>query len=241
MEFNIKDHYKFLVWGDSISKGVIYNEIKGKYTLLDNNYVSLVQNYLKGMVYNAAKFGNTIKKGIDRLNKEIKALQPDIVLIEFGGNDCDFDWKQIADNPLADHQPRTEFELFKETLRDTIYSLKNQAITPILMSLPPLDADRYFKWISNNSSAVGSRILTWLGSVTKIYWWQERYNSVVVSIAEETRTRLIDVRSAFLQTPDFTKLLCVDGIHPNEEGHRLIAQKVMHYIRTNYSFLLKDK
>ncbi|MCM1565524.1 MAG: SGNH/GDSL hydrolase family protein [Dehalobacter sp. 4CP] len=236
----LKENYTFLIVGDSISKGVIYNEDQGKYSLLDRNYVSLVQNSLKGMVYNAAKFGNTIKKGIERLNRDVSKTCPDIVLIEFGGNDCDFDWMQIANDPMAEHEPKTDFNVFGKMLTDTIISLKNNNIIPVLMTLPPLDADRYFKWISKNSNEIGKSILIWLGSVTKIYWWQERYNSMIVNIAEETRTRWIDVRGAFLKTPDFTQLLCIDGIHPNEDGHKVIAQKVTEYLRQNYNFLLKD-
>jgi len=111
---------------------------------------------------------------------------------------------------------------------------------PVLMTLPPLDADRYFKWVSKNSTPVGDKILTWLGSVCKIYWWQERYSSAITSIAQETGTHCIDVRSAFLKTPDFRQFLCIDGIHPNEQGHKIIAEKIIEYIGNGYNYLLKS-
>jgi lysophospholipase L1-like esterase len=81
-------------------------------------------------------------------------------------------------------------------------------------------------------------ILEWLGSVTKIYWWQERYNSVIVRIAEETKTLWIDVRSAFLRFPDFSELLCADGIHPNRDGHVVIAEEIISFIKSGYRHLL---
>lgn len=81
-------------------------------------------------------------------------------------------------------------------------------------------------------------ILKWLGSVTKIYWWQERYNSVIVRIAEETKTLWIDIRSAFLRFPDFSELLCVDGIHPNRDGHFVIAEEIISFINSGYRHLL---
>lgn len=40
---DIKEVYKFLLCGDSISKGVIFDETKGKYTVLKDNYVSLLE------------------------------------------------------------------------------------------------------------------------------------------------------------------------------------------------------
>ena len=60
----------------------------------------------------------------------------------------------------------------------------------------------------------------------------------VLRLVEETMTRLIDFRSACLETEDYTTLICGDGIHPNEAGHKVIAEKILQYIRTNYTQLL---
>lgn len=231
---------KYMITGDSISKGVIYDESRSKYVLLEDNYVSLMQGKLKGVVRNTARFGNTLIKGLGNLTKDIQKDKPDFVLIEYGGNDCDFNWSEIAQNPDAEHSPKTDFNVFESMLRESIDYLKSQQITPILMNLPPLNADNYFKWVSQNNPVAASNILKWLGSVTKIYWWQERYNSTIVKVAESTKTRIIDVRSAFLEYPDFTKFICIDGIHPNKEGHRIISEKVLEFIRNNDFNLLRD-
>jgi lysophospholipase L1-like esterase len=53
-----------------------------------------------------------------------------------------------------------------------------------------------------------------------------------------TKNRLIEIRSAFLQKEDYTKLICLDGIHPNKEGHKVIAEKILQYIKADYTFLL---
>ena len=234
-----KDSYNFVLYGDSISKGVIYDESKEKYVLLDECYPNLLQCRLKGVVYNAARFGNTILRAAGKLQNDVLKRKPDIVIIEFGGNDCDFKWEEIADDPQGNHQPNTDFNIFQKSLKSLIELLKSTGIIPVLMTIPPLDADRYFKWISKNSGIIGEKILSWLGSVSKIYWWQERYNSAILNIAQETRTRWIDIRSAFLKSPDFRQLLCIDGIHPNEKGHRVIAEKIIEYISKDYKYLLK--
>ncbi len=233
-----KDQFKIIVSGDSISKGVIYDEIKMKYTILEENYVDLLRNKLDGIIYNTSRFGSTIIKGIQKLKTNIFKDKPDVVLIEYGGNDCDFNWDEIAKNPEADHIPKTDFETFENTLLETINLVKENRGIPVLMNLPPLNADKYLDWISKNSPAAKTNILKWLGSVTKIYWWQERYNSVIVKIAEETKTLWIDIRGAFLHYPDFTKLLCIDGIHPNKDGHIVIADKITDFIKKRYDQLL---
>lgn len=39
--------FKYMVSGDSISKGVVYDEARSKYVILEENYVSLLQGNLK--------------------------------------------------------------------------------------------------------------------------------------------------------------------------------------------------
>jgi len=235
---NIKESYNFLLYGDSISKGVIYDENKEKYVLSDKGYGNLLQDKLNGVIQNAARFGNTLMKAAGRLQNDVLRKKPDIVVIEFGGNDCDFNWEEVANDPKGDHQPNTDYDVFKSLLKGVIESLQKTGIVPVLLTLPPLDAERYFKWISKNSAIVSEKILEWLGSVSKIYWWQERYNAAILNIARETKTRWIDIRSAFLTSPDFTEFLCKDGIHPNEKGHKVIANKIYEYVENNYRFLL---
>lgn len=229
-----------LVSGDSISKGVVLDEGTAGYSMLEDNYVSLVQKRSRSIIRNVSRFGNTLSRGTGRLTREIEAEKPDIVLIEYGGNECDFDWVDIAAHPESPHEPKTELALFEDTLKATLEGLKEKDIVPVLMTLPPLDADRFLTWVSRNDADAEARILTWLGSVTRIYWWQERYSALITKVAAATRTRLIDVRGAFLQCFDFRGLICRDGIHPNAAGHRLIAQTVLDYMAGDYSFLLSE-
>ncbi len=238
---NIKDNCTILVSGDSISKGIIYDETKNRYIVLQENYVNLISQKFKGSIKNISRFGSTITRGINKLEEYIGKENPDIVLIEYGGNDCAFNWDEVADNPDADHLPQTEVGIFETSLRETIELLRNIKITPVLMSLPPLNADMYFKWISKNNPLTQSNILKWLGNVPRIYSWQENYSSVITKVSEETLTKLVDVRSAFLQYPDFTKFLCRDGMHPNRAGHKVIAEKIIDYINTGYDYLLIEK
>jgi acyl-CoA thioesterase I len=229
---------RILVSGDSISKGVVYDELKGGYAILEDGYVALVQKKLKGIVRNASRFGSTLLRGLARLGREVAKDDPDVLLLEYGGNDCDFTWPEVAAHPEMPHEPQTELSNFERALTSTLAELKEKGIVPVLMTLPPLDADRYIKWVSKQDPVVEGNIMKWLGSVTKIYWWQERYSASIVRVAEETGTRWIDIRGAFLRRPDFTSLICRDGIHPNAQGHAVIAQAILEYIAKGYSYLL---
>lgn len=234
----MKNQPTIVVYGDSISRGIIFDDIKQKHALLLESFTNLVREHVNGVIYNAAKFGSTLVEGLQRLQNDVLRRRPDIVLIEFGGNDCDYRWEEIAENPARDFHPNTECSKFYELLSGLVVSLHAMKIVPVLVTLPPLDPDKYFKWISHNSEEAKTNILKFIGSVSHIYAWHERYNAAVLRVAEETKTRLIDIRSAFLENEDYTTLICGDGIHPNKDGHKVIANKILQYIRLNYAPLL---
>ncbi|MCK9410359.1 MAG: SGNH/GDSL hydrolase family protein [Bacteriovoracaceae bacterium] len=237
----LKEQCTIVVFGDSISRGVIYDEEKHRHSLLLESFTNLVKEHLRGVVFNAAKFGSTIVEGFQRLQTDVLQRKPDIVLIEFGGNDCDFHWDAIAENPSGQYLPKTERKTFYELLSELVAQLNTMNIIPVLVSLPPLDAEKYFRWVSKNSEQAQENILKYIGNISRIYSWHEQYNAAILRVAEETKTRLIDIRSSFLQSDDYTKLICLDGIHPNKEGHRIIADKILQYIQTNYTFLLNNQ
>lgn len=230
---------KILVCGDSISAGVCYDEPQKRYIKLRDGFVNLLQSSLNGVVTNISRFGNTVSTALPKLLRSLEKEKPDIVLLELGGNDCDYRWDQIAANPQGDHKPSTEVEDFEQRLTALTRDLRSQNIEPVVMTLPPIDADKYFQWISKSSPEMGSKILEWLGTVTHIYWWHERYNAALLRVAENSRCILIDVRSAFLNLPDYRKLICRDGIHPNPEGQKLIGDTIATFLRENYPALLK--
>jgi lysophospholipase L1-like esterase len=232
--------YKITLLGDSIAKGVIYDESKDKYIIAKESFSGILEQKLKGAIHNAGKFGSTIVKGSKKLYDDLTKSLPDIVFIEFGGNDCDFHWEDVAQNPEEEHYPNTELTVFKETLRNIVLNLKSKNVVPILMTLPPLDADNYFKWISRKSENYAENIAKWLGNINRIYSWHESYSLSIMELAKETDTNLIDVRSAFLESENYKAYLCVDGIHPNLNGHKLIAEMIIDYIKSNYTFLLKE-
>lgn len=237
---SIKDCYHLAVYGDSISKGIIYDNKKGRYIILKKNYISLIEDKLKCVISNMSKFGNNIIRGKQKLENDVIKKSPDVAVIEFGGNDCDFDWNSIAKNPNSAHEPKTDLILFEETLNSIIVNFEKLNIVPVLMTLPPLEPNRYFKWVCKNDTDAEKNVLYWLGSIKKIYTWHEQYSSKIVEAAEKNNTNLIDVRGAFLKGDNYGKYLCMDGIHPNAEGHQLIANTIMEYVNSKYNFLLKN-
>ncbi len=214
------------VFGDSIMKGVEY--INNKYILSKERFTP--QNTV---FHNFSKLGCTSDKGFEMLKQDLPKLESgSVTLLEYGGNDSDFDWDAVADAPDSEHLPKVTVERFENTLNEMISLLKEKEIEPVLMTLPPIDAYRYFDFISKERD--GDAILHWLGRKEVIYSFQEQYSLAVIRTALKRETKYVDVRSEFLKKRNFFPYISDDGIHPNSDGHRLIASTLGAFIETEY-------
>lgn len=213
---------QLLILGDSIMKGVMNDD--GKFRLChDHDFASLNTDALH--VSNASKMGATIESIQPALQKRLPTLGPDTtVLFSFGGNDCDYDWQMIADQPDAPIEPRVPDARFLHLYRDSIRAVQDTGARVAVASILPLDAERYFGCITKNRSA--ENILKWLGDVDHLYRWQEYYNSLVCTLARVLGCRFVDVRTRFLQSNCFPSLISSDGVHPSQTGHDLIHKTV---------------
>lgn len=109
------------IFGDSILKGVIYNKSCNQYSVLENPPIlGLSQTY--GLdIHNSSMFGSTVSKGIKLLQRAInRGLSCEIALVEYGGNDCDYPWAEIAENPTGEFSPNTLLDVTSHWL-DTIF------------------------------------------------------------------------------------------------------------------------
>lgn len=221
---------KINVWGDSVLKGVIYDESRRKYTTLEENNAALISRDTGLDIKNNARFGLTAPKARKLLLSALeKGVDCEAAIIELGGNDSDFNWESVAAHPDDEHIPHTPLDVFRSCITDMVNALRKNNIIPILVNLPPIDAEKYFAWITRNGLSK-SNILKWLGDIHRIYRYHECYSLAVTNLARTLSCSLIDVREAFLLEVNYSRLLCVDGIHPNSEGHMLMNKAFSEYV-----------
>ena len=120
---------KLCFFGDSIGKGIVYDKERGRYVPTENSFVRLVGEEEKIDIENFSRFGCTVTRG-----EQI-----------FGGNDSDYNWKKIADDPDAEHSPNTPLSVFVETYKKVIGEIKKLGKIPVILNLPPVDARKYFR------------------------------------------------------------------------------------------------
>ncbi len=216
--------------GDSITKGVVLEEKEG-YSVLEHNFMEIISESSGVEVDNYGRFGSTIgfAHHIVSHNEQNIAVAK-YTFIEYGGNDCDFYWKRIAQNPRGEHFPKTTLDEFRVSLILLIERVRALGSVPVLLSLPPISSASYFRFFSRDMDDVGrANVLNWLGGdIERISRWHESYNEVLFEVSEAMGVAICDITRPFCAySGDWHSLLCEDGIHPNMLGHQLIASSIM--------------
>ncbi|MFC5457790.1 GDSL-type esterase/lipase family protein [Prosthecobacter fluviatilis] len=176
-------------------------------------------------VYNAGISGNTTQDALKRLQADVLKHQPRVVVMQFGINDSAVDvWKK----PPAT-TPRVPLDAFIRNYRTMIQAAQKQGAKVILMTANPL------RWTSKLRELYGHAPYDpaaedGFESATLV-----RYNEAVRQLAAELKLPLLDVHAAY---PAFaakhqTTLdgMLLDGMHPNDLGHQLVAELLVPAIR----------
>lgn len=213
---------RLAIFGDSILKGVQLQQQTRRYCVSDALALEPLGSEYGISIDNRSRFGFTIGRGEQLVLRQLAGgMEADTALIEYGGNDADFHWDEIAKNPDGEHLPNTPLPQFVERLSSLVDRLRAAGVRPVLTTLPPISSTRYLDWITRDGLSRES-ILQWLGDEGAIYRFQERYSDAIKSLAQEKNVTLIDLRDAFLAQRKLLPFLCEDGIHPNTAGQRLI-------------------
>ena len=212
------------VFGDSILKGVRLEN--GTYSR-DRSWEERLAEQFGLNILNRSRFGCTVEKALPMIRRECASpAEGALAAVEYGGNDCDYDWTAISENPEGQYECRTPPEQFERDFREILHLVKESGRIPVVFTLPPIHSERYLRFVCRNGNSP-ERILHWLGDVEAISRWQERYSAMAAAAARETGARLLDLRAAFPRNPDRLRdYLCEDGIHPSRLGQELIYHAV---------------
>lgn len=180
----------------------------------------------KYTVLNKGIGGNSTADLVKRLEKDVLAAQPDLVIIMAGTNDIANSRKLVPSGTIL------------ANYRSMIVQLKAKGITVVLMSPPPVDTGylfqrhdrRLFKTLPNERL--------------------DSLNTLLRQLAEGTGAYFIGIHQLFVQhdspNRDSTSLICnalnsgkEDGVHPTREGYRLMAATIAAYLRKKH--LLRKK
>ncbi len=162
-----------------------------------------------------ARNWNTSEDGLRRLENDV-IMQHEFshVLILFGNNDCWFSPKG---------HPQITLEQMKKNLMEMGLRINDNNQTPIFCNLQPIDSVRLFKARPDLKQCQES------GYPNSVLL-QEQYNDEIENVATEMKFKWIDIRTDLEKKMD--KVMAPDGLHPNNEGHRIIAHNILEFLKT---------
>jgi len=227
----LADSYPRIVcFGDSVTFG--WNvDYKNSYPSLLEEL--LEEDYAKVKVINSGIGGNTVLDAYDRVENDIIGYNPHLVVINFGLNDGRI--KEITgddeninggEEPVYDGDkedlpvPNVDPETFNRYYNLIIDKIKSADIKIILMGL------NYIFILSSGENNIDAE------EQIEIY---KNYNDEVRKIAVNSHIDFIDLWDIFESNDKTNDYLQGDGIHPNEEGFKLIANIIYEVIRS-YNF-----
>lgn len=172
---------------------------------------------LRAQVINAGVGGNTTTDAIARFDKDVLARKPDLVIMQFGLNDAAVDvWKDPNDTT-----PRVALAAYRDNLRKMIGELKQKRIRVILMTPNPMCwtakmRELYGRSPYDPADPQGFDVLV------------KGYASAAREIAKEQAVTLVDVHADyqrhFHDPQRSVAALVPDGVHPNDQGHAIVAE-----------------
>ena len=106
---------KMYVYGDSLLKATVPDK-EFRYHF----HTDALCHALSGVeVVNRSKMGATIRKGLSLVRQDLqRGMDGCCALVAYGGNDSDFDWQAISDDPTGEHKPKTELPEFRRILAE---------------------------------------------------------------------------------------------------------------------------
>lgn len=193
---------KIVAFGDSITEAVIGLEPEQKWTVLLEKRLNDSSANVDYMVINSGVGGNTSREGLARIEKDVISHKPDIVLVEFGGNDAAADEKR----EVSLEEYRSNLEIICEKLADINADM-------ILLTFTPIIND----WHSCKKFALAGGLD---GHV-------ELYREVTRKFAQERGLKLIDIDMVLRKAcTEFSpeEIILKDGVHLTAKANEIVAE-----------------
>lgn len=200
------------------------NAIKQVYS--ERVYADLLKKGTTLVVANRGVGGNTTEMARARMERDVLALKPKLVVIQFGINDAAVDvWKKP---PVT--TPRVTQERYVENLRWMVGQLQSTGSKVVLMTPNPLRWTERMKEMYGKPPYDGND----LEGFDKLHL--RAYAEAMRGVAAEMKVPLVDIHAAYAEYSKSTgkpaETLLLDGVHPNDDGQQLVADKLLPVIRS---------
>jgi hypothetical protein len=139
-----------------------------------------------------------------------------------------YNWQAIAANPSGQHEPVMDLVAYKAQYTNKIAQARAHGQEPVLVSLPIMDENRYFAFITRGMSMQERKnLLYWLGGKTeRLRNIHALYNLSLFRLAAQQCVHIIDITSPMLASAHYEQLLEQDGVTLSPEGQQLVNNEL---------------
>lgn len=205
-----------VAFGDSVTHGALLNEINYEtvYWNLLRKKILDVRNYVPVNVINAGIGGITAQGSLDRIDRQVLAHNPDLIIVCFGLNDVNGELETYLSSL------RIIFEKCKNFGADVIFMTPNMLNTYVADGTP----EQYLEYAKHTAELQNGGKM-------------DLFMKSAVELAEEMEVDVCDCYSEWKklsETEDTTKLLINRINHPTQEMHELFADRLFKMILPDY-------
>lgn len=189
-----------VAFGDSITQGTI--GIKK-----EENWLLLLEKMCNDPAlhfFNAGVGGNSAREAMARYEKDVLAKEPDLIFLEFGGNNRD-PWNEAR--RVDDEEFLSHLENFRAHLP--------AGCRVVVLTFPPLIS----QWHVYSKACPGRDIDKDV----------EPQREIVRNFARENHFPLLDLHKLMFSRKE--ELLLPDGVHFNPAGHQFFAEKMYELLK----------
>lgn len=192
--------YTMVIIGDSFVRGTGATDRHGWSQMLADDMDEIYNVHIKG------HGGHNIRDILDRMDGDVIDLDPDIVLLQVGINDSRYRDSFDTEHEVSPTEFNDGLAQFVESIRAEAYPHTQI----ILLGTTPVDEELTRPYKPDKQ---------YINSESK------RYDDIIKDVCREKYVRYFNVFSHFANR-DVEDLLD-DGVHPNNEGHKLIYEVVL--------------
>ena len=227
-----EDELKIVFLGDSITEAGVYDkEVGVEYNgeLVYPNYTGFITFLSQSTPKNTQLIGKGISGDkvsdlLTRYKKDVIDLNPDIVFIYIGINDV---WHKY------DFGTGSDIDLYENGLRQIISEIQNIG-SKVVLCTPTVIGENYGDFTLANQYVEQYRDAKTMESMNNDL---DAFSDVVRNLSSEYNTDLLDLRKIFTSyisennpNNEPSGILTYDGVHLNDQGNKLIADKMINFI-----------
>jgi len=204
---------KIVAFGDSVTKGVRpgVTEYQTFRHLLKQR---LAEQQLEVQVINAGVGSDTTVRGLQRLDQDVLAEEPGLVIVMFGVNDA----AMVDGGPVARTEPRVPLETYRTNLATIVSGIREAGAQVLLCTPTPMSRKYAYQDVGAYAENEDMNFML------------RRYAAAAREVAAELAVECVDLFGVFTERPDGSDLI-EDGCHPYVRGHALIADELLEPVR----------